>query len=127
MPSLYRTWQEYIDAFCHVGGVIEAAPSWYPTQIVSPSVSFFVSPDGEIDLIGSFDRFSAKEYINAGWFFPQTSLPNMNLMTLWKSLGDILYEKGVIGHVTVDLKIYLFLLIETKAIFILFNISLKYF
>lgn len=66
MPSLYRTWQEYIDAFCHVGGVIEAAPSCYPTQIVSPSVSFFVAPDGEIDLIGSFDRFSAKEYINAG-------------------------------------------------------------
>jgi hypothetical protein len=27
----------------------------------------------------------------------------MNLMTLCKSLGDILYEKGVIGHITVDL------------------------
>jgi len=82
MPSLYKSWDEYIEAFCHVGGVIEAAPSCSPKQVVSPSVSFFVSPDGEIDLIGSFDRFSAKEFINAGCFFPQTSLPNINLMTL---------------------------------------------
>lgn len=27
----------------------------------------------------------------------------MNMMTICKSIGDILYEKGVIGHVTVDL------------------------
>ena len=49
------------------------------------------------------DRFSARAYVNAGCFFPQQSLPNMNMMTICKSIGDILYEKGVIGHVTVDL------------------------
>ena len=27
----------------------------------------------------------------------------MNLMTICKSIGDVLYEKGVIGHCTVDL------------------------
>ena len=27
----------------------------------------------------------------------------MNMMTICKSIGDVLYEKGVIGHVTVDL------------------------
>lgn len=27
----------------------------------------------------------------------------MNLVTLSKSIGDVLYEKGIIGHVTVDL------------------------
>lgn len=27
----------------------------------------------------------------------------MNLMTICQSIGDILYEKGIIGHVTVDL------------------------
>ena len=27
----------------------------------------------------------------------------MNLMTICKSIGDILFEKGVIGHATVDL------------------------
>lgn len=27
----------------------------------------------------------------------------MNMMTISKSIGEILYEKGVLGHVTVDL------------------------
>lgn len=26
-PGLYKTWKEYIEAFCTIGGVIEAAPS----------------------------------------------------------------------------------------------------
>ena len=56
-----------------------------------------------MQLIGSMDRFAAREYVNAGCFFPQKSLPNMNMMTISKSIGDVLYEKGVIGHVTVDL------------------------
>ena len=27
----------------------------------------------------------------------------MNMMTISKSIGDVLYEKGIFGHVTVDL------------------------
>ena len=27
----------------------------------------------------------------------------MNMMTISKSIGDVLYEKGILGHVTVDL------------------------
>ena len=41
--------------------------------------------------------------VNIGAYFPQASLPMMNLMTISKSLGEVLYEKGIIGHVTVDL------------------------
>lgn len=75
-----------------------------PTNtLASPSIAFFIEPDGNIELIGSFDRFAAKEYINSGCFFPQTSLPQMNLMTISKAVGSILFEKGVIGHVTIDL------------------------
>ena len=71
--------------------------------MTSPSVSFLIEPNGDIELIGSFDKFAASEYVNAGCFFPQKSLPNMNLQTLCHSLGSVLYEKGVMGHVTVDL------------------------
>lgn len=70
MPSLYRNWDEFSDSFFKVGGVIEAAPSCQPTQMASPSISFFVEPNGNIELIGSFDRFASKEFINAGCFFP---------------------------------------------------------
>ena len=68
--SLFKNWEEYIEHFCRIGGVIEAAPMCPPNSLASPSISFFIEPDGNIELIGSFDKFAAKEYINAGCFFP---------------------------------------------------------
>ena len=69
-PTLYRYWDEYLTQFCRIGGVIEATPMCAPNTVASPSIAFFVEPDGNIELIGSFDKFAAKEYINAGCFFP---------------------------------------------------------
>lgn len=86
-----------------MGGVIEAAPTCLTTQMGSPSISFLIEPDGEIALTGSMDRFSARDYVNAGCMFPQQSLPNMNMMTISRSIGEVLYSKGIFGHVTVDL------------------------
>jgi hypothetical protein len=68
--NLFRNFDEYLDHFCRVGGVIEAAPMCPPNTLASPSIAFFVEPDGNVELIGSFDKFAAKEYINAGCFFP---------------------------------------------------------
>lgn len=68
-----------------------------------PSVSFFIEPDGETRLVGSFDRIEATQYVNGGCFFPQTSLPSVNLVQLAKSITAVLYGNGMIGHVTVDL------------------------
>ena len=103
MPLLFKSWAEYMASFCRVGGIIEAAPTCMSHQMASPSIAFLIEPDGQVQVIGSMDRFTARAYVNAGCFFPQQSLPNMNMMTICKSIGDILYEKGVIGHVTVDL------------------------
>lgn len=103
MKPLYQGWSEYLQAFCRVGGVIEAVPTCLSNQMSSPSIAFIVEPDGEVQLLGSVDRFSAKEYINSGCFFPQQSLPNMNMQTICNSIGEVLYDKGVIGHITLDL------------------------
>jgi hypothetical protein len=70
MPSLFRSWDEYLQSFCKVGGVIEAAPTCLSTQMASPSIAFLIEPDGNIELIGSFDKFASREYLNAGCFFP---------------------------------------------------------
>jgi hypothetical protein len=69
-PTLFRNWEEYITHFCRIGGVIEATPTCPANLLASPSIAFFIEPDGNIELIGSFDKFAAKEYINAGCFFP---------------------------------------------------------
>jgi hypothetical protein len=39
-------------------------------QMASPSICFQIEPDGEVTLIGSIDRFAAREYQNAGCMFP---------------------------------------------------------
>jgi hypothetical protein len=33
-------------------------------------VSFLIEPDGQVELIGSYDKFSGAEFINAGAFSP---------------------------------------------------------
>jgi hypothetical protein len=78
-PSLYRTWDDYIDRFCQVGGVIEAMPLCSVNHISMPSISFFIEPSGETRIIGSFDRIEATQFVNAGCFFPATSLPAHNV------------------------------------------------
>lgn len=89
--------------FCRKGGVIEAAPLCNPSQVSSPSISFMIEPDGNIVIVGSYDRFQGTEYVNAGCFFPQKSLPAMNLKSICDSVGGILHSKGMMGHVTIDL------------------------
>ena len=47
--------------------------------MASPSIAMLIEPSGEVALVGSFDKFAAKEFVSGGCFFPQQSLPNMNL------------------------------------------------
>lgn len=41
--------------------------------------------------------------MNAGCFAPQTSLPQIDLTKICHSVGAALYNKNVLGHVTLDL------------------------
>jgi hypothetical protein len=56
-PSLFRNYEAYMTQFCKVGGVIEAAPLCPTSQMHSPSVSFLIEPNGNLQIIGSFDKF----------------------------------------------------------------------
>lgn len=66
-------------------------------------MAFCIEPSGEISLIGAFDKIKAREFVNAGYIFPQTSLTNLNLTMISNAIGEVLYEKGILGHVTIDL------------------------
>lgn len=103
MPAIYPSWKEYLKEFTRVGGVIEACPSVAPTKIQGVKVAFCILPDGGISLIGAYDKVEARKYVTGGFIFPQSSLPNMNLQMLASSIGSVLYEKDIIGNVTVDL------------------------
>lgn len=87
VKGLYHGWAEYLDAFCKVGGVIEASPNCLSNNMASPSIAFVIEPSGEVQLTGSLDKFLAKEYVSGGCFFPQQSLPNMNMKSICTSIG----------------------------------------
>ena len=70
MPSLYRDWDSYIERYCQVGGVIEATPLCSPAYLSMPSIAFFIEPNGEQKIVGTFDRIESTQYVNAGCFFP---------------------------------------------------------
>ena len=38
-----------------------------------------IEPDGNVRLVGSYDKFSGAEFVNSGAFSPQTSLPQIDL------------------------------------------------
>ena len=103
MPAIYANWKEYLKEYTRVGGVIEASPSFPSCKIQGVKVAFCILPDGEINLIGAYDKLEARKYITSGYMFPQTSLPNMNLQMLALSIGNTLFEKDVIGYISVDL------------------------
>ena len=103
VPAIYPTWKDYLKEFTRVGGVIEASPSFPAAKIQGVKVSFCILPDGNVTLIGAYDKLEAKKYVSAGFLFPQTSLPNMNLQMLVSSIGTVLFDKEIIGHVSVDL------------------------
>jgi hypothetical protein len=48
MSRLYNGWRDFLECFCKVGGVIEAAPTCLSNQLGSPSISFLIEPSGEI-------------------------------------------------------------------------------
>ena len=84
--------------------MIECAPPLCSlNQLNFPSVSFMIEPDGKVRLVGSYDKFSGSEFVNSGCFSPQTSLPQIDLTKICQSVGSALYDKNVLGHVTIDL------------------------
>jgi hypothetical protein len=103
MPAIYPNWKEYLKEFTRVGGVIEACPSAPFNRMQGVKVCFSIYPDGEVKLVGAFDKLESRKYVTSGYLFPQTSLPNMNLQMLAESIGSVLIEKEIIGHISVDL------------------------
>ncbi len=64
--------------YCLYGGVIEACPTNSLSGIIgSPSVSFFIEPDGNIDFTCSYDKINFNYFRNISAITPQISIPNL--------------------------------------------------
>jgi len=103
MPHLYQTYNEYITKFIQKGGVIEAAPSCPVSQVASSSIGFVIDPTGEVEFLGSYDKFFSHEYTSCGYFFPQKSVPSLNLQSICQTLAKTMFEQGVFGYACLDI------------------------
>lgn len=77
-PNIYKTFRQFLNEFCEFEGVIESCPTNSLSGITgSPCISMFIEPDGNIDLIGTYDKINYNYFRNIAALSPQTSLPNL--------------------------------------------------
>ena len=80
---MYNNFRQYIEEFCLNEGVIESCPTNSLGGITgSPCISLYIEPDGNIELIGTYDKINFNHFRNIGALSPQTSLPNLVILNI---------------------------------------------
>ena len=102
MLTLWESWHSYLLAFCASGGVIQETPT-SRNNIASPCLSLLIEPDGAIRYLCAVDRMQSRDYLNTGVFFPQSSLPQAEILSISYKVGKELYERGVFGYMHIEL------------------------
>lgn len=103
VPSLYPNWRSYIEKFIHQGGVIQSTPPTNKADTTFPCVSFTIDPDGQLNFIATADYLHSVNYLNAGAFFPQTSIAHEDIIAVVNNLGKSLFKRGLFGYFTLQL------------------------
>ena len=102
MLTLWESWHSYLIAFCSLGGVVQETPT-SRSNIASPCLSLLIEPDGAIRYLCAVDRMQSRDYLNTGVFFPQSSLPQQEILDISYKMGKELYERGIFGYTYIEL------------------------
>ncbi|CAD8086017.1 unnamed protein product [Paramecium sonneborni] len=100
-PHLYGGYHEFIMSLTNRGGIIEGAPLNRLSQIHSISYNFKIEPNGEISLLGSYEKIKTNEIQTIASVSPQSYL-KINQEVLCHQIASKLYSKGLIGYFTID-------------------------
>ncbi|KAM3133631.1 hypothetical protein pb186bvf_014318 [Paramecium bursaria] len=103
-PQLYKSYDEYLLHFTTRGGIIEACPC-SPVKVQSPCIHFQIEPNGELQILGTYDKVKTNEFQTVSHISPQQSL-KINLEYLLQGICKKLYSKGLFGYFTIDLIAY---------------------
>jgi len=103
VKTAYRSWDEYMDAFAHCGGVIEACPA---TVDSSPSANLFIEPTGDVNLVSTQEQLFGAAYCCEVTLCPATSLPPGAMRAAALAVGKVCYQKGITGYVGVDFVVF---------------------
>jgi hypothetical protein len=62
-----------------------------------------IEPDGQMQLLGTYDKIALRPQVNGGCIYPQSVLPSFDAEAMAEMLARSLYkEQGIFGFVSVD-------------------------
>ena len=67
---MYEGFEDYVQKFCEKGGMIEASPCIVQKDIGSPAIAFFIEPNGEHQVIGTYEKLNAGLMTPCGFDIP---------------------------------------------------------
>mmetsp|Transcript_6264 Transcript_6264/g.23539 ORF Transcript_6264/g.23539 Transcript_6264/m.23539 type:complete len:1062 (-) Transcript_6264:5083-8268(-) len=95
----YPTWESFVRAIQEHGAIIEAVPN----EILGyPCVNMFIEPNGEIHVESIQEQLISPEYMAIGAAFPQVTVPSKALHDASRVIAQVLYEKEILGYVSVE-------------------------
>lgn len=75
--NLYKSWDEFFKNYLQYRGLIEACPTFNPANIVgSPCLPILIEPNGNIEILPTYDKINLFCFRNIGAISPQRSIPS---------------------------------------------------
>ena len=106
-PTLYRSYEEYIGRFIKKGGIIEAKP---PVEnrckLTFPCISFCVEPNGEYNIVTTYEKVMGSPFRSYACSFPQKSVEMSKVDSTIRQICDSFKMRKIFGHFTIDLLCY---------------------
>uniref|UniRef100_A0A3B4A4K5 IQCH-like ATP-grasp domain-containing protein n=1 Tax=Periophthalmus magnuspinnatus TaxID=409849 RepID=A0A3B4A4K5_9GOBI len=95
-------WAGFLQTFLRQGGVVEARPPSHSPSCVT--VDLLLEPGGHISMLSCGDLLQSPCGLKVlGSSVPQTSLCSDTLQWIYTLVGQACLEKGIVGHVSVDM------------------------
>ncbi|CAL9697459.1 unnamed protein product [Knipowitschia caucasica] len=99
--STHFTWTGFLQTFLREGGVVQAYPPSYSSWV---TVDLLLEPDGRVSMLSCGDQLLSSDGLDfLGSCVPQRSLSPDSLGSLCTRVGRACLQKGLVGHVSLDL------------------------
>ena len=102
-PNLYKNWNEYLSHFLSNRGIIECCPTKGLSGIMGkPCIPILIEPNGKIKVLPSYEKINVDNFKNIINTSPQKCLDDNEMINLGNKIGNILYNKGIVGYASIE-------------------------
>lgn len=103
-PELYNNKVEkFFELYSKYGGIIEAVPNLVKGSII---INLLIEPDSTINILSTHEHIYTSIYKSNGTIFPEQSIPGRAVYESALSIGNTLFNKQIIGYLSLDCILY---------------------